>query len=56
MILSGTINTKRRLVNVTLSLDIRFCYVMLSVILTGYGSTRNPRVVNLRAVTHNPRV
>jgi hypothetical protein len=25
---------------------------MLSVILTGYGSTRNPRTVNLRAVTN----
>jgi hypothetical protein len=34
MILSGTINTKRRLVNVTLSPVTRFSYMMLSVILT----------------------
>jgi hypothetical protein len=34
MILSGTINTRRRLVNVTLSPDTRFCFVMLSVVLT----------------------
>jgi hypothetical protein len=34
MILFGTINSRRRLVKVTLSPDTRFCYVMLSVILT----------------------
>jgi hypothetical protein len=40
MILSGTKNTKRRLVNVTLSPYTRFCYVMLSVILTAWAGTR----------------
>jgi hypothetical protein len=42
MILSGTINTKRQFVNEKLSPDTRFSYVMVSVILTGYGPITLP--------------